>query len=166
MNYLCCLGTKQKINNNITKINRKWPVVIFNIGIGPKFWCHLRFQENTQLHLRLFSNTQRHHHEFHHGAHVRRCLPANRGSPAPTGGGPGAHPLPQPVAGQRSHPHSPQQAVPDGASQRLGGQPCAASVRKSPQHGRRLLVHQQFGQGGWIRKMHRWPKSQHSATPL
>lgn len=103
---------------------------------------------------------QRHHHEFHHGAHVRRRLPADGRGAAPADGGPGAHPLPQPAAGQRPHPHGPQQAVPDGAAQELGGQPSAASVREPPQHGRRLLVHQQPGEGGCSEKMRRRSKNQ------
>lgn len=87
------------------------------------------------------------YHEFHHGVHVCRHLPTNWRDSAPANGGPGGHPLQEPAASQRPHSHVPQQAVPDSASQRLGGQPGAAPVRQSSKHGRGLLVHKQFDQG-------------------
>lgn len=92
------------------------------------------------------------YHELHHGAHVRRHLPTNRGDSAPTNGGPGVHPLQEPAASQRPHSHVPQQAVPNGAVQGLGGQPGTASVWQSSKHGRSLLVHKQLDQGTSMRR--------------
>lgn len=97
------------------------------------------------------------YYELHHGAHVCRRLPTNWCNSASTNGWPGVHPLQEPAANQRPHSHVPQQAVPSGAIQRLGGQPGTASVWQSSEHGRGLLVHKQLDQGRMSNRRFSWP---------